>query len=563
MGAPTLNKVNQRTGRLRIRQAATYASVGALAVLALGAAFYGQLSAVESKGIGGVVVKTVSGPVQGEKEKGVVVFRGIRFATPPVGRLRFRPPVAPTPWTEVRPALDFAPACPQLVDVDPTENNNSVMAEDCLAVNVWTPKADQKRRPVMVWIHGGGFIEGSARNTWYDGAMLAARGDVVVVTLQYRVGAWGFLELAETGGQDYAESGNLGILDQIAALKWVHENIAAFGGDPKNVTVFGQSAGGGSAGILIVTPSARALFHKAILESGTPKEVGDKARALEVSQAFMKIAGVRTIQELQKLSMVQMRDAEKKLFKTDFGYSAFRPVLDGVVIKEMPMQAIASGRMPSVPILLGTNLDEIRFWSAVYDIPVEQKPQNLLAKQISEIAGTRTQEVIETYRKADAEYGDAVIHLIGDLLVRMPSIRLAESNSRQQPTYMYLFTYRSTSPYRKFESCHVMEIPFVFGVIDELDAILFTGRDRNREGVMKQVEMAWINFARTGDPSQPGLAWPKYDEKRRATMELGVKSHVVNDPYSAERAMWDDLPFDGISPPAAKMWGLVWLNGGP
>jgi len=506
------------------------------------------------------VVKTAAGPVRGETEKGVLVFRGIRYALPPVGRLRFRPPVRPAAWTEVRPALDFAPACPQLVDIDPTENNNSVMAEDCLAVNVWTPEADGKRRPVMVWIHGGGFVEGSARNTWYDGATLAARGDLVVVTLQYRLGAWGFLELAEIGGYDYAESGNLGILDQIAALEWVHENIAAFGGNPDNVTLFGQSAGAGSAGILITTPAARKLFHKAILESGTPKEVGDKARALEVTQAYMKIAGARTIEDLQKLSMVEMRDAERKLFATPFGYSAFRPVFDGAVIKEMPMQAIAAGRTPSVPILLGTNRDEIRLWSALYDLPIGQKPKDLLAKQLAAIAGPRTQEVIETYRKTDVNYDDSVIHLLGDLLMRMPAIRLAERNSRRQPTYMYFFTYRSTSSYKRFDSCHGMEMPFVFSVIDDLDVILFTGRDPRREAVMRQVERAWINFARTSDPSQPGLAWPRYDEKQRATMELGVASRVVNDPNSAQRALWSDLPFDGINPPAASVWSMVWEN---
>src|SRR5579864_192798 len=208
--------------------------------------------AVESKGADGVVVRTASGPVKGEDEKGVLVFRGIRYAAPAVGTLRFRPPAPPIAWTEVRSALDFAPACPQLVEADPTENNNSVMAEDCLAVNVWTPGADNKKRPVMVWIHGGGFIEGSARNTWYDGATLAGHGDVVVVSMQYRLGAWGFLDVSTIGGQDSSQSGNLGLLDQIAALKWVKSNVAAFGGDPKNVTVFGQSAGAGSVGMLMV-----------------------------------------------------------------------------------------------------------------------------------------------------------------------------------------------------------------------------------------------------------------------------------------------------------------------
>jgi para-nitrobenzyl esterase len=155
----------------------------------------------------------------------------------------------------------------------------------------------------MVWIHGGGFLEGSARNTWYDGARLAGRGNVVVVTLQYRLGALGFLDMSEIGGQDFARSGNLGLLDQIAALKWIKENIAAFGGDPENVTLFGQSAGAGSVGTLMVTPAARGLFHKAIMESGTPKEVNEKTRTIEVARAFMKIAGVTKIEELQKLTM--------------------------------------------------------------------------------------------------------------------------------------------------------------------------------------------------------------------------------------------------------------------
>jgi len=553
----------ERVGMSWVRWTATHIRLGTLATLSLVALSSVRLDAFESKGIGGVVVATASGPVLGETEKSAQVFRGIRFAAPPVGPLRFRPAVPPTPWTEVRPALDFAPACPQLVDIDPTENNNSVMAEDCLAVNIWTPQADAKKRPVMVWIHGGGFIEGSARNTWYDGATLSARGDVVVVTVQYRVGAWGFLALSEIGGRDYAESGNLGLLDQIAALKWVKQNIAAFGGDPDNVTLFGQSAGGGSAGMLMTAPLARGLFHKAILESGTPKEVSDKARAIEVSRAYMKIAGVSSIEGLQRLSMIQMRDAQKKLFETPYGYSAFRPIIDGIVLKDSPMQAMAAGYAAYVPLLLGTNWDEIRLWSAAYDLPVDKKPLAILEKQLGNIFGTRAHQAIETYRKADADYGDAVVHLLGDLLMRMPSIRLAESNSRWQPTYMYLFTYRSTSDYKEFDSAHGMEVPFVFGVIDDLDVIAFTGRDPSRQSVAKQVQQAWVNFARTGDPSEPSLSWPKYDVNTRATMQLGITCKVVNDPNSAERTVWNGLPFDGVTPNTVSIWGLVWANEAP
>jgi para-nitrobenzyl esterase len=516
--------------------------------------------AVESKGTDGVVVKTASGAVKGEREQGVLVFRGVRYAAPPVGTLRFRPPVLPIAWVEVRPTLDFAPACPQLVEADPTENNNSVMAEDCLALNVWTPGADDKKRPVMVWIHGGGFVEGSARNTWYDGAKLAGRGDVVVVTVQYRMGAWGFLELSDMGGQDFAQSGNVGLLDQIAALKWVSENIAAFGGDPDNVTLFGQSAGAGSVGTLMVMPAARGFFHKAIMESGTPKEVTDKARAIEVSRTYMKIAGVTKIEELQKLTMAQMLDAQRKLFETRFGYSAFRPVIDGTAFDELPMQVIAAGHGTFVPILIGSNLDEIRFWPALYGLPLEQKPEGLFRKQLEGVVGSKARDLIERYRKAD-DYGDSVIHLLGDVLIRLPEIRFAEANSQRQPTYMYLFTYRSTSTYKNYGSCHGMELPFVFGVIDDLDVIVFTGRDTHREALMNQVQQAWVNFARTGNPSQPGLAWPRYDQKTRATMELGLTSRIVNDPGSAERKLWSDLPFDGVTPNMGKLWSIVWNNG--
>ena len=253
---------------------------------------FGEVSGVASKGIGGTVVQTTAGPVRGETEGNVQVFRGIRFAQPPIGQLRFGPPLPVIPWTDVRPALDFAPACPQLVSIDPTENNNSVMSEDCLAVNVWTPRIDDTKRPVMVFIHGGAFVEGSARNTWYDGTALAERGNVVVITLQYRLGALGFLELSKIAGEEYADTGNLGILDQIAALRWVQQNIERFGGDPRNVTIFGESVGATSVGILMALPAARELFQKAILESNSAVRVGhDLVRATELAKEFMKIAG--------------------------------------------------------------------------------------------------------------------------------------------------------------------------------------------------------------------------------------------------------------------------------
>jgi para-nitrobenzyl esterase len=284
---------------------------------------------------------------------------------------------------------------------------------------------------------------------------------------------------------------------------------------------------------------------------------------MEVSRTYLKLAGVNGIDELQRLSLVQMRESQRKLFDTRFGYASFRPVLDGVVINELPMHAIAAGQTAHVPILLGTNLDEIRLWSALYDLPIAQKPQALLERQLTHIVGDRAREAIDVYRRAHANDGDATMHLIGDLLVRMPSIRVAESTSRRQPTYLYLFTYRSTSPYKKFDSAHGMEIPFVFGTIDDLDVMVFTGRDAHRDAVMKQVQRAWVSFARRGNPSQPSLAWPQYDEKNRSTMQLGITCQILNDPDSAERTVWNGLSFDGVTPDALNTWALVWQNGNP
>ena len=503
-----------------------------------------------STGTGGRVVMTAAGRVEGERERGVEVFRGIPFAEPPLGALRFRPPVEHKPWRGVRAALDFAPACPQIVTIDPSENNNSVQSEDCLTVNVWTPAADAKRRPVMVFIHGGAFIEGSARNSGYDGAVLARRGDLVVVTLQYRLGPFGFLELSDIGGADYAGSGNNGIRDQLAALRWVRENIARFGGDPENVTIFGESVGATSVGILLAIPAARGLFAKAILESNSAVRVGnDLSRARELARQYLRVAHANGVEDLRTLSMAELRAAEQRLFDSVFGDSSFGPTWDGTVIEQPAMKMIQEGRGARVPVLLGTNLDEIRYWATIEELPLESKPAALLEKQVAAIVGARASALIDTYQRADSEYGEAVIHLETDLLFRMTSIRMAEAISDLQPTYMYLFTYRSTSPWARYEAAHSMEVPFVFGLIDELDSIDFIGRGPRRTLLMQQIQQAWIQFARTGDPNHPGLPhWPRYERTRRATMLLGLDSKVLDDPLSAQRQSWDGVPFDGVRP---------------
>ena len=505
------------------------------------------------------VVLTDAGAVQGERGDGVVVFRGIPYAAAPVGERRFRPP-APVPrWAAVRDARDFLPACPQLVERDPTENNNSVMAEDCLGVNVWTPAADHRRRPVMVFLHGGAYIEGSTRNSWYDGASLARRGDVVVVTLQYRLGALGFLELADLGGRDYAESGNLGLLDQVAALQWVRRNIGAFGGDAANVTLFGESVGATSAAILMAMPAAEGLFQKVILESNSGTRVGHKrAKASEIARGFLAAAHVSTVAELRQLRWQDIRDAQARYFESAFGDSSFGPTFDGVVIPQLPMKAVNAGRVARIPVLIGTNQDEIRFWSEIEELPLTSKPPAKLRAQLAAFAGDRADAIIATYARRHPDYGEALLQLETDALWRLITVRTAEALCDRQPVYLYLFTYRSTAPQARYGAAHSMEIPFVFGGIDAPDAIAFTGRSPARRPLMAAMQSAWIAFARTGDPSVPGgLAWPRYDRLTRQTMEFGVHSRVVDDPGADERRAWDGVPFDNERPNGDQATALV------
>ena len=511
-------------------------------------------------GASGDVVTTQSGPVRGDTEAGVAVFRGIPYAQAPVGALRFRAAHPVGAWTEVRTALDFAPACPQEVGIDPTENNNSVMSEDCLAVNVWTPNPDGKARPVMVWIHGGAMIEGSARNSWYDGARLAARGDVVVVSLQYRLGALGFLDLSRIGGRDFASSGNLGLLDQIAALHWVRQNIRAFGGDPHNVTIFGESAGGSSVAMLLTMPAARGLFDKAIIQSMGP-QLGDVPEPhSETVRAIMKAAHVTTIAGLQALRMEDLLEAQRLVSPLTSGLQ-LEPIIDGITVLGHAVRLMEDGKGANVPLLIGTTLDESEYWDTIEDIGQRRKPAKLLDKQLSAL-GPRAGAVRNAYFHDQADrYGDDVIALATDVIFRIPSIRVAEATHARQPTWMYLLTYRSSSTYKNYRSAHSMELPFVFGNVNDLDEIAFIGRDPDRERLSADVQSAWIAFAHSGDPNAPGLPhWPSYDTKARATIGLGKRVELLTDPQGEQRKVWDGLPFDGTAPPMKVLVPIMFDN---
>lgn len=506
-----------------------------------------------------VRAETAEGAVAGQSLGKVVAFLGIPYAAPPVGARRFKAPQPPMKWSGTRPALDFGPACPQPLDADPTENSENVMAEDCLSLNIWTPRVDGKKRPVMFWIYGGGFVVGASRNTWYNGAHLSARGDVVVVSFNYRLGAWGFLSLGSFD-KSYAKSANVGLLDQIAALKWVRRNIANFGGDPDNITIFGESAGASSVGNLLGMPAAKGLFAKAIMESGIPdgrSAFGGTIQASRTAAEFMRLAGVRTPSELSTRSMADLLKVQDEMFSarhTEVG--SFGPTVDGVVLKESPYAVVTQGRGSRVPVLIGTTLQEMRYFATAEDNGIERKPRNLLLTQLQAIVGPRAPEVLDVYQRLYPEWGDAVIQIASDVIERVPSIRLAARLSEYEPVYMYLLTYISNSTYKEFGSSHAMDLPFVFGNVNLPEVIVFTGRDPRRCELANRVMDSWAAFARTGNPTpRSGPVWPTYDATTRATMELGPESHVVDDPLSAQRKVWGDANLFG-----PETWALLFVN---
>ncbi len=504
-----------------------------------------------------VPATTAQGVVAGQSLGSVIAYRGIPYAAAPLGELRFRPPLPAVPWSGVRSGLDMGPACPQLIDDDPTENSENVMSEDCLTLNVWTRKPDAAKRPVLFWIHGGGFIVGAARNTWYDGQYLAARGDVVVVTINYRLGAWGFLDLRSFGAR-YRESANVGLLDQIAALRWVKQNIANFGGDPQNVTIFGESAGAASVGDLLSMPAAQNLFAKAILESGVPGgRTGNMSiRHRHLTKSFLKLAGAYSVDELSKKSMRELLDAQQRLFATTTDIGTFGPSIDNQVLKERPFAVVAEGRGNRVPILIGTTREEMRYFSTAEDNGLERKRRALLLEQLESIVGSRAQVVLNEYQGLYPKWGDAVVQITSDAIMRFPTVQLADAASAFQPVYLYLFTYQSTSTYKDFGSAHAMELPFVFGTVNLPEVIVFTGRDPRRLELAYRMMDSWIAFARSGNPTPAGgPEWPRYNSTQRPTMELGPEPRVLNDPLSEQRRIWN-----GTVPTIEQGWELLQVN---
>ncbi|MGI5322313.1 carboxylesterase/lipase family protein [Actinomadura nitritigenes] len=508
------------------------------------------------------VVATEYGPVVGTSEQGLSVFRGIPYAAPPVGERRFLPPVAPTKWTEPRDATTFGPACPQIPDEHEMAEGTPT-SEDCLTLNVWTPTV-QGAKPVIVFIHGGGFTSGSAHDPWYDGASLARR-DAVVITIQYRVGPFGWLDVSCLG-DEYGQSMNNGLLDQMAALRWVRANAAAFGGDGRNVTVVGESAGAISISALLGTPSADDLYDRAILQSGTAGTVATAEWAGRVGSRFLELAGLSDAGELLHLSTEKILEAATALYDTQFSDTAFGPVVDGALIPELPMKRLASPDGPTKPVIIGTNLDEARYW--LYYIPeMDRLPRRYFEPWLRSLVGDRADHVIGAYRSERPELSIAQVGmaLSGDVGFRMPSVRMAEALSgRGVPVHLYLATVTSPDLDGAMGSPHAIELPFVFGTLSAEKSHAFTGTDPSNERLAETIQQLWTSFARLGTPTAVGVSWPLYDTTQRPTLVLDRTAvEVKNDPYPQARTAWGDMRFDGSDPALDRLTPLQYEGTNP
>lgn len=502
------------------------------------------------------VLEVAGGRVRGRELDGVWAYSGIPYARSPEGPFRWRPPQPPEPWSGVRDALDFGPIAPQsppipgiAVPGDPVAQD-----EDCLTLNVWTPAPDGRPRPVMVWIHGGGFTSGTGAGLLYRGGDLVRHGDVVVVTVNYRLGALGFLgHPALVEGSPAPEAvGNWGLLDQVAALRWVRDHIAGFGGDPGNVTIFGESAGGMSISALLGAPSARGLFHRAIIQSGPPY-THSLARAGRAAEDLAKGLGIGEItravlESVPAADLVAVTQALQNRTPPPGELPLpFLPVVDGAFLPRRPEEAVAAGEMAEVPLLVGTNRDELTFFG-LGDPELADMDDEGLARWIGRATPDRSPtDVIETYRSVRAARGepttprDLWVAAGSDLVFRWPSLCLATAQrAHQAATFVYLFTWETPAFGGLLGSCHALEIPFVFGAVRRPLIAAFAGGGPDAEALSARMQQAWLSFARAADPSHEGIGrWPAWDATRRATMVFGPGGGAADAPRNDELAVWE------------------------
>jgi para-nitrobenzyl esterase len=524
----------------------------------------GALAAVHSASLvakdGAPVVDTVSGKVVGYVRNGISTFKGVPYAESTDGANRFMPPVKPKPWSGVRSSRQYGHVAPQAARTGWSNDEEAFMfswddgtqGEDCLRVNVWTPGInDQKKRPVMVWLHGGGFAAGSGQELKsYDGENLARRGDVVVVTLNHRLNVLGYLDLSQYG-EGFARSANVGMLDIVAALEWVRDNIEAFGGDPRLVTIFGQSGGGGKVSLLMGMPAATGLFHRAIVESGSMLRAGSRDRSRQLADLVVAELGLNrsSILDIQILPYEKLSLASANVLRVHTpnrvgGIPNFRrmaeilglaPVVDGIDIPAHPFDPKASALSAHVPMIIGSTLNE--FVTALGHPEFEAMTSADLDGRVSAIYGDKATQVIEAFRKRtpNASAFDLWSH-IAAAGVREATIAQATAKAAlgKAPAYVYWFTWQTPILSGRPRAFHCAEIPFVFDNTDRCENM--TGGGADARALAAMMSDAWIQFARTGNPNHARMPhWQAHSPGQNQTMIFDNRSYLANGPDTEEQ----------------------------
>ena len=496
------------------------------------------------------IVEIAQGRLKGLTKDGILRFNGIPYAKPPVGPLRWHAPEAPQAWAGIRDAARFGPIAPQIQSTAEALLGGTAgeQSEDCLYLNVWTPGCDGAKRPVMVWIHGGAFVTGAGSMGTYNAKHLAARGDVVVVTINYRLGAFGFLNLADATDGKLPGSGVEGLADQIAALRWVKENIVQFGGDANNITVFGESAGAMGIGALLAVPSVHGLFHKAILQSGAAHIGHAREHSAKVAHRLFDEMGVSSADyaKLADVPHAAILKAQGAILNEphDLGGLAFGPTIDGALLPGRAIEQVRAGSAKGVALLTGTTKEEWKLFTAARPKLRLMDGEKLKRYTKGLVGEDHASALLEAYGEGSPyERWNAIMT---DHSFAVPAARLLEAQGAHAPVYSYRFDWSSSLLGGVLGSCHALELGFVFGTYNTKLAGAFFGTGAKADALSAAMMDAWLAFAKAGNP---GIDWPRYDAGARTTMIFGEgEPHVVKAPNEARRKAWDCIPENLIGP---------------
>jgi para-nitrobenzyl esterase len=494
-----------------------------------------------------VEVETSYGRLRGVDVDGIKVFKGIAYAASTAGANRFMPPKKPAAWTGVRDALEFGEVAPQPVG-DTSEygkmigwdNHPGAMGEDCLVLNVWTPGVgDGRKRPVMLSIHGGGFVSGSGSTPGYNGRALARSGDVVAVTVNHRLGSLGYMHLGDLAGTEFAQSGTVGMLDLVAALEWVRDNIERFGGDPNTVMVFGQSGGGAKTSALLAMPSARGLFHRAAVQSGSALRLMERDLGTQMAERMLAKLdlGKANARALQTVPFQKLIDAQRAI-AAETRSMGFAPVVEGSAIPRHPFDPTAPEVSADIPMIIGTTLDDAAMGGR-FDIDEAAVKQSL---QKSRRCGPHAERIFELYRRFHPDCSPFLLQarIRTDRGGRRSATAMAQRKAAlgKAPAYLYVFTWPSPALGGKFGAVHGVDVGLTFN--SPRGAI--TGDTEEARVLARRFSSAFVAFARTGEPNTAEIPrWAAYDAQTRPTMLFDNEIRLERDPWRELRQLWDEL----------------------